>query len=65
MHDLSFKTGVKNIDVWREQDHFAGTSPGDSRAFTAHLEKKDSACQCSSAHLGHTVSSMGMMKWEK
>lgn len=31
MHDLSFKTGVKNIDVWREQDHFAGTSPGDSR----------------------------------
>ena len=31
MHDLSFKTGVKNIDVWREQDHFAGTAPGDSR----------------------------------
>lgn len=30
MHDLSFKTGVKNIDVWREQDHFTGTALGDS-----------------------------------
>lgn len=31
MHDLSFKMGVKNIDVWREQDRFTGTAPGDSR----------------------------------
>lgn len=31
MHDLSFKTGVRNIDVWREQDRLAGVAPGDSR----------------------------------
>lgn len=31
MHDLSFKTGVKNIDMWREQDRLAGIAPGDSR----------------------------------
>lgn len=30
MHDLSFKTGVKNIDVWSKEDHFAGTAEGDS-----------------------------------
>lgn len=30
MHDLSFKTGVRNIDVWKEQDRLAGVAPGDS-----------------------------------
>jgi len=29
--DLSFKTGVKNIDVRREHDRLAGTVLGDSR----------------------------------
>lgn len=31
MHDLSFKIGVKNIDVWREQDRFSGIALRDSR----------------------------------
>lgn len=31
MHDLSFKTGVRNIDVCREQDRLAGVALGDSR----------------------------------
>lgn len=31
MHDLSFKTSVKNIDVRREKDRFTGTAGGDSR----------------------------------
>lgn len=31
MHDLSFKMGVKNIDVWKEQDHFSGIALRDSR----------------------------------
>lgn len=30
IHDRSLKMGVKNIDVWREQDRFTGTAPGDS-----------------------------------
>lgn len=29
MHELSFKTGVKNIDVWRELDRLAGSATGD------------------------------------
>lgn len=30
MHDLSFKTGVRNIDVWKEWDRLAGIALGDS-----------------------------------
>lgn len=30
IHDLSFRMGVRNIDVWREQDRFTGTARGDS-----------------------------------
>lgn len=29
MHDLSLKTGVRNIDVWKEQDRLAGVALGD------------------------------------
>lgn len=29
MHDLSFKRGVRNIDVWKEQDCLAGAALGD------------------------------------
>lgn len=31
MHALSFKTGVRNIDVWKERDRLAGAAPRDSR----------------------------------
>lgn len=30
MHELSFKTGVKDIDVWRELNRSAGSATGDS-----------------------------------
>lgn len=30
MHDLSLKTGVRNIDVWKQQDRLAGVALGDS-----------------------------------
>lgn len=29
MHDLSFKTGVRNMDAWKEQDRLAGVALGD------------------------------------
>lgn len=81
MHDLSFKTGVRNIDVWKERDRLAGIAPGDSRVTDdvstsqlrlclegARAEKWEPIQKKSRlhpAHLGNIFSSMRMMKLEK
>lgn len=81
MHDLSFKTGVRNIDVCREQDRLAGVAPGDSRMTNdvsisqlrvcsegARAERQEliqKKTRIHLAYLGRIFSSMGLMKWEK
>lgn len=81
MHDLSFKRGVRNIDVWKEQDCLAGAALGDGcmtddvsisqlrvcleGARAEKWELIQKKSRIHLAHLGHIFSSMGRMKLEK